>query len=245
MKLLDYSIDKYGEDLVDKTRQLINITVLFSPFILFFALFEQQSSRWIFQASKMNGDIGFYVIPSDQIQITNGILILLFIPIFDTVIYPLLSKIGIRRPLQKMSIGGIFMCISCLFSALVQFKIESSVENSVSMLWLMPQYFAITFGEIMFSIPSFSFAYEQAPDNMKSVVQAILLLNVAFGNLIVLFTAEFTIFAAQSCEFLLFAGIMFIDLLVFIALANKFKCKTTSHMESEERAPILVNISQE
>lgn len=244
-KLLDHSIEKYGEHLVHKTRQLFNIMVLFSPFIIFFAIFEQQSSRWLFQASKMNGDIGFYIIQPDQMQITNGILVLLFVPIFDTVIYPLMNKIGFRQPLRRMSLGGFFICISCLLSALVQFKIETSPENSVNMLWLVPQYIAITIGEIMFSVTSSSFAYEQAPNDMRSVVQALLLLNIAFSNLIVLFTVEFTVFERQSYEFLLFTSIMFVDMLVFMGLAYKFNCKTPNEVESDDRVPILVNNTSE
>ena len=34
-------------------------------------------------------------------------------------------------------------------------------ENSVHMLWIIPQYFVITAGEIMFSITGLEFSYSQ------------------------------------------------------------------------------------
>ncbi len=82
-------------------------------------------------------------------------------------------------------------------------------ENSVHMLWLIPQFFVITVGEIMFSITALEFSYSQvsskaksfkdipqlwpflqAPNSMKSVLQAANLLTVAFGNVIVIIVAE-------------------------------------------------------
>lgn len=222
-RLLDYSIDKYGAELVNETRRLSKLIVLYLPLPFFWALFEQQGSRWTFQASKMNGDIGFYTIQPDQMQMINSLFILVLIPFFDVVVYPVLSKIGIRRPLQKMAIGGVLAAVSFLLSASVQFKIESSPDKTVNMLWLVPQYIVLTMGEVMFSIPGYAFSYAQAPDTMKSVVQSIWHLTGTFGNLMVLFIVKFAFFKSQAHEFLLCAGIMFVDMLIFMTLAHRFK----------------------
>lgn len=243
--LLDYSNDKYGDDLVNKTRQILRLMLLFSPLPLFAALSEQQGSRWTFQANRMNGDIGFYTIHPDQMQMLSSFLILILIPLFETVFYPLLSKIGIRRPLQKMSLGGILTAVAFFISSLVQFKIESLPDKSVSMLWLIPQYFVSTVSEILFSITGFAFSYEQAPDNMKSVVQAFLLLTFAFGNFIVLFTVKIQFFDSLAKEFLLFSGVMFAGVLVFIGLAYNFKSRIPNEEESDDRLPILTNNAEE
>lgn len=95
----------FGRKLVLETRILLNVLVLYLPLPFFWALFDQQGSRWTFQATRMDGDIGFYTIKPDQMQVVNPLLILIFIPLYEIAFYPLLNLIGIRRPLQKLT-GG-------------------------------------------------------------------------------------------------------------------------------------------
>ena len=40
-------------------------------------------------------------------------------------------------------------------------------ENSVHMFWIVPQYFVITVGEIMFSITALEFSYSQVKNTKK------------------------------------------------------------------------------
>lgn len=72
-------------------------------------------------------------------------------------------------------------------------------ENSVHILWLVPQYIIITLGEVMFSVTGLEFSFTQAPASMKSVLQAMWLLTVAFGNLVVILVVEGHILNAQVC----------------------------------------------
>ena len=51
-----------------------------------------QGSRWTLQALRMNGQLGELQIQPDQMQALNPILILVFIPIFEIIIYPLFAK---------------------------------------------------------------------------------------------------------------------------------------------------------
>lgn len=223
--LLDYSIDKYGEELVNDTRILLRILLLYLPLPFFWTLYDQQGSRWIFQANRMNGDIGFYNLQPEQIGVINPILVLVLIPFFEVVVYPLLRRVGIRTSLQKITFGGILAAIAFLISALLEFVIESSSEKSVNMLWQLPQYIIIAVAEVMFNISGYAFSYEQAPDHMKSVVQTLWLLTVSFGNIFLLLIVKLSIFQSQAKEFLLFAGIMFFDMFIFIILAYRFKSK--------------------
>lgn len=97
---------------------------------------------------KMNGDLGFMRIHSDQLQLANPFLILIFIPLYEVAVYPLLKRIGICRPLQKMALGGILAGASFLCSMFVQIEIDKSEKSSVSVLWQLPQYIVITLGEV-------------------------------------------------------------------------------------------------
>jgi len=94
--------------------------------------------------------------------------------------------------------------------------------NSIHILWLLPQYFVITVGEIMFSITGLEFSYSQAPESMKSVLQAAWLLTVAFGNVIVIIVAEAKAFDSQASEFFMFACLMIVDMIIFAWLAWRY-----------------------
>merc|ERR1719278_1130990 len=115
-------------------------------------------------------------------------------------------------------------------------------ENSIHMLWLLPQYFVITTGEIMLSITGLEFSYSQAPESMKSVLQAAWLLNVAFGNIIVIIVAEAKAFDSQASEFFMFGILMLVDMALFSFLAYRYKYvdnskKYSENLELEETSP--------
>lgn len=370
----------------------------------------------------MDGNIGLFTVKPDQMQVINPLLILLFIPLYDVLFYPLLNKIGIRRPLQKLTLGGILAGVAFLISGIVELQLESGYpvlpsagvnqfrlfntlpcdytvntniadhsnfvikslesyqqhipingsvlhpftmspttinercptltgsfnltehtaqsffirrgalqtyvdspaqsssgvpllrvlanldaerrltiveaneqqlvrfegtsdnttliemveskfdvlvddqrvetialrlgavatlllvqeptgirsslvfvtpENTMSMMWLLPQYIIMTLGEVMYSITGLSFSYAQAPVSMKSVLQACWLLTVAFGNVIDIIVVGLRIFELQSNEFFLFAGLMFIDMLCFMWLAYNYKPLNIEMIEEE------------
>uniref|UniRef100_A0A914VRC6 Uncharacterized protein n=1 Tax=Plectus sambesii TaxID=2011161 RepID=A0A914VRC6_9BILA len=91
--------------------------------------------------------------------------------------------------------------------------------NHISILWQIPQYVVITAAEILFSITGLEFSYSQAAPSMKSVVQALWLLTVAFGDLIILAIAAAALFSNMAVEMLAFAGAMVVVICVFILLS--------------------------
>lgn len=123
---LDYAEEKYGKSLVHDTKGLVNVMLLFVPLPFYWTLYELQGSRWTIQATQMNGDIGFYHIKPDQMQLISPLLIVILIPSYQWIIYPLLAKIGISRPLQKLTIGGLLAGTAVLLSGFVELKIADS-----------------------------------------------------------------------------------------------------------------------
>ncbi|KAM8719787.1 hypothetical protein ACLKA7_005933 [Drosophila subpalustris] len=122
---LDYATPVVGQQMVDETKCLTKILLLYLPFPVFWALSDQQGSRWTFQATHMNGNIwGGYEIKPDQMQVINPLLILAFIPLFDYAIYPLLARVGVRRPLQKLTIGLLLASLGFFLSAVVEMRLE-------------------------------------------------------------------------------------------------------------------------
>ncbi|XP_076244051.1 peptide transporter family 1 [Calliopsis andreniformis] len=420
---LDHAEDQYDKSFINDIKSALQVMKLFIPIPIFWALYDQQGSRWTIQASRMNGEIGSFLLQPDQMQVFNPFLVLAFIPLFETCIYPLLAKIGINTPLRKLSVGGLLAALSFVISAFVQIELEKtypvlpsqglgqvrvfntldctvnmtiehnihasvpnlnmwvndhievngmkvlnyeadfrecknkgyftsdpsiqhgtikvneakatswvitskgiaddyyfdSVDKSVSgdplvralfyvntensvvvklvkegttielkqnsssvnvnsmkeiksgaydvfvndkkvqervpfklggvytvvgyvdstnslanvvtvttpnslhILWMVPQYVVITMGEVMFSVTGLEFAFTQAPTSMKSLLQAAWQLTVALGNLIVVIIAEGSWFSSQTYEFLLFAGLMLVDIIIFSIMAKFYK----------------------
>lgn len=88
----------------------------------------------------------------------------------------------------------------------------------------------------MFSVTGLEFSFTQAPPSMKSVIQALWLLNVAFGNVIVVIVAELRAFKSQAHEFFLFALLMFIDMGLFSLLSLRYKYVEYQRSDTENIA---------
>ncbi|KAM9089191.1 solute carrier family 15 member 2 isoform 2-T2 [Megaptera novaeangliae] len=122
---LDWAAEKYPRQLIMDVKALTRVLFLYIPLPMFWALLDQQGSRWTLQATRMNGNLGFFVLQPDQMQVLNPFLVLIFIPLFDLVIYRLVSKCGINfTSLRKMAVGMILACLAFAVAATVEIKIN-------------------------------------------------------------------------------------------------------------------------
>lgn len=127
---LDYAEEKYGKRLVEDIKATLKVLFLYIPLPIFWALFDQQGTAWTFQARRMDGDLGFYTILPDQMQVVNPLLILAFIPLFQYVIYPVLNKCKLlRKPLQRLVAGGVLAAVAFAISASISLALEN--ENPI------------------------------------------------------------------------------------------------------------------
>ncbi|XP_066097393.1 solute carrier family 15 member 2 isoform X3 [Saccopteryx bilineata] len=122
---LDWAAEKYPQQLILDVKALTRVLFLYIPLPMFWALLEQPGSRWTLQATRMNRNLGFIVLQPDQMQVLNPLLVLIFIPLFDLVVYPLVSKCGINfSSLRKMAVGMILACLAFAVVAVVEIKIN-------------------------------------------------------------------------------------------------------------------------
>lgn len=168
----------------------------------------------------MNGDIGFFTITPDQMIALNPAFAIISLPICNYFIYPLLSKFHINTLLQKMTIGGMLAVAAFVVAAFVETEIE---KNFINIFWLAPQYLLLAFGENFLFVSHLSFAYTEAPLSMKSVMTSFVFVVIAIGNLFVVLISGTKIFESQSIEFLFFAGVLFIFMIIFGCLAYRYK----------------------
>ncbi|NXC89813.1 S15A1 protein, partial [Cercotrichas coryphoeus] len=123
---LDWASDKYDKRLIAQTKMVLRVLFLYIPLPMFWAVFDQQGSRWTLQATAMDGDFGFQIQP-DQMQIVNPILIVIMVPVVDSVIYPLIKKCKLNfTPLKKMTVGMFLGSLAFVAAALVQVQIDKT-----------------------------------------------------------------------------------------------------------------------
>lgn len=115
-----------------------------------------------------------------QVQVVNGIFILILVPIFTFGIYPLLGKFFEVTPLRKIGIGFFVVASSFLIVAWVEGRIQDG--HSVSMWWQIAAYGVLTAAEVLVSITALEYSYKQAPLYMKSFIMSLFLLSTSVGN---------------------------------------------------------------
>lgn len=125
---LDWAREKYEERLICQIKMVMRVMFLYIPLPMFWALFDQQGSRWTLQATTMNGKIGPLDIQPDQMQTVNAVLIVIMVPIVDAVVYPLIAKCGFNfTPLKKMTVGMFLASMSFVVAAVVQVEIDKTL----------------------------------------------------------------------------------------------------------------------
>uniref|UniRef100_A0A8C9U9E2 Solute carrier family 15 member 2 n=1 Tax=Scleropages formosus TaxID=113540 RepID=A0A8C9U9E2_SCLFO len=121
---LNWAEEKYPKRLIEEIKMVLRVLVLYIPLPMFWALFDQQGSRWTLQATRMNLNI-----------LLNAFLILVFVPIFDMGVYPLIGLCKINfTPLKKMATGMIFAALAFVAATMVE------IDVTVRQLFITPDF---------------------------------------------------------------------------------------------------------
>ncbi|KAH7089281.1 POT family-domain-containing protein [Paraphoma chrysanthemicola] len=177
---------------VDEVRRGFKACYVFLWLPIFWLPYGQMTSNLVSQAStmKLNG------VPNDVVHNLNPFTLLIFIPIFDKFVYPMLARAGINfTPLKKIQAGFICAMLSMVVAAVIQHFIyeKSPCGNYPSScdeppdLWVWaqtPAYVLIAFSEIFASITGLEYAYTKAPKNMRSLVTGVFWFTHAFSSAI-------------------------------------------------------------
>lgn len=120
----------------DGRRAIMNLIPLFLIFVpVFWAIFDQTGSSWVLQTEQMNSFIGTYQVLPSQVQAVNPVLILIGIPIFTYVIYPMGDKVWKLTPLRKIGIGFVITAGAFALSAIIETWIVSNSANVINQMW--------------------------------------------------------------------------------------------------------------
>lgn len=138
-------------------------------------------------------------VPNDMLYTANPIIIIIFLPVMDKVIFPWLRKRGISlNAVTRVAIGFLLEAAAMGFAAIVQELIYNSgpcyshpltcngsdggrIPNSVNVFVQLPIYVLEAFSEIFASPAGYELAFTMSPKSMKSILQAAFSGTNAFG----------------------------------------------------------------
>src|SRR3989449_6132016 len=157
------------------------IAMVYVFILVFWALWGMSNGvEWTLQAEKMDLHwMGMNLIAA-QVQTANPILILIFIPLVNYVIYPALNRVFPLTPLRKIGIGLFLTGLSFMPIVWIQGQIDAGLHPSIN--WQLLGYIILTLGEARVSITGLEFAYTKAPNSIKTSIMALWLLTVAAGE---------------------------------------------------------------
>ncbi|XP_020593044.1 protein NRT1/ PTR FAMILY 8.3 [Phalaenopsis equestris] len=157
--------------------------------------------------------------------------------------------------LQRMGIGLFISILAMAAAACVEIRrlniakaedlIHVKAAVPMSILWQIPQFFLVGAAEIFTFIGQLEFFYDQSPDAMRSLCSALSLLTTALGNYLSSFIL--TIVTTVTTRggkpgwipdnlnaghldnfFWLLAGLSFLNMLVYVFCASRYKCKNAT-----------------
>ncbi|KAK2861414.1 hypothetical protein FQN49_004219 [Arthroderma sp. PD_2] len=185
----------WDDQFVEEIRRALVACRVFIYFPIYWVCYNQMVNNFISQAATMQ----LHGIPNDIMQNINPLAIIIFIPICDRLVYPLLRKMGIKfKPITRITTGFFFASLAMAYAAIVQHIIYTSppcydspmgceasqggkLPNRVHVAVQSPAYLLIGLSEIFASITGLEYAYTKAPPSLKSFVMAMFLLTNAFG----------------------------------------------------------------
>ncbi|KAF9114159.1 peptide transporter ptr2 [Mortierella sp. AM989] len=211
---------------IDEMRLTIKACAIFCFFPFYWVIYNQITSNLTSQA----GTMLLYGLPNDIVNNIDPIVLIIFIPIFDKVIYPGLRRCGWElKPIIRICLGFLCAAIAMAWTAIVQNQIyntgpnyectlcdENQTPNDISFAWQVPSYFFIAISEIFASITGLEFAFTNAPASMKSVVMAMFLFTNCLGALLGFAFLPMTkdplllwMYTALGCVALVISGVIF------------------------------------
>lgn len=182
---------------IDELRRGVKACYVFAWYPLWWLTYNQIIGNLTSQAGTMtlNG------LPNDILQNLDPFALIIFIPIFDQVVYPGLAKLGYPlTPIKRITFGFYTGAAAMIWAAVLQHYIymTSNCGNMAGSeylgdtmvkcvspinVWVQTgSYVLIAFSEIAASITGLEYAFTKAPKNMRSIVMSVFLFTSAIST---------------------------------------------------------------
>lgn len=169
--------------------------ILFAAWPVLWLCRGQISNNLVSQAAQMETS----GVPNDMMYNANPIIIIIFLPLVDRWLFPLLRRSGFAlTAVTRLVWGFAFEALAMAMAAIVQkliyisppcynFPLHCSasdggaIPNAISVFVQVPVYILEAFSEILSSPAGYELAFSMAPISMKSVMQSVFSTTGAIG----------------------------------------------------------------
>jgi len=220
----------------ENLKSIVNLLIPVPFVAMFWALWQQNFSSWVKQAEKLDRHMFGHEWLPEQIQTVNPGFVLLMLPLFSYIIYPLIEKVWRLTPLRKIGIGLFTNALAFAIIALIQQRLDAGGNAHVG--WQILAFVVLTASEVMVSVTHLEFAYTQAPKKLKSLVMCTYLGAVALGNV---FTAQVNFYLEShgrteitASYFWFFVKVMVVTAVLWLIVSPFYRGRT--HIQDEAEA---------
>jgi len=212
----------------ENIKAILNLLIPVPFVAMFWALWQQNFSSWVKQGERLDRHVFGHEWLPEQIQTVNPAFVLLMLPLFSYVIYPLINKVWRLTPLRKIGIGLFTNALAFAIVALIQQRLDAGERPHIMSQILA--FLVLTMGEVMVSVTHLEFAYTQAPKKLKSLVMCTYLGAVALGNV---FTARVNFYLEKTGHtqitasyFWFFVKVMLVTAVLWLIVSPFYRGKT-------------------
>jgi POT family proton-dependent oligopeptide transporter len=239
--------DLIWDDLfVDDLKQATATCRIFLFFPVYSLCTNQILGNLISQAAQMNTG----PLPNDLINNIDPLVIIIFIPVFDKLIYPCFRKIKLNfHSILRITIGFFIIAFGMGWSAFVQWRIyrtppnydysqtcvgnKCQLFNNITVAWQIPSYFFSAISQIFASVTALEYAYTNSPSTMKSIVTSIYLTMQAIGSALNFTLIPITVNPELTLMYTILAGVAFLaGVLFYICFRARITHAVRVHSET-------------
>lgn len=191
----------YEDVWIDELRRGVKACAVFLLFPLYWLCYNQIVNNLIVQAGQM--DIGST--PSEIVSVLDPIFVIIFVFVFNTGVYPLMTKMKLPfTPIKRITTGFFFASAGMIWAAVLQHNVYTSnscgnrvgdditingvdcskAYSSISVWAQAGSYALVAVSEILASVTSLEIAVLMAPNNMRSIIMGVSLFTTAFASAI-------------------------------------------------------------
>ncbi|CAL5183034.1 unnamed protein product [Lathyrus oleraceus] len=174
---------------VDQAKILLSVIPIFACTIIFNTVLAQLQTFSVQQGSAMDTHITeSFRIPPASLQAIPYVLLILIVPLYDTLFVPFARKItghesGIT-PLQRIGVGLFLVTFSMVSAAIMEKKRRDAAlirNETLSIFWIAPQFIIFGMSEMFTAVGLIEFFYTQSLKGMQTFLTSITYCSYSFG----------------------------------------------------------------